>query len=337
MAARFVSTSRLGNIIQMITLSRQTGILRAMRTQGPGAQRELGQIRFVQGEPVTALLGETTGGAALNALANWGECDYAFDTTADQDADSDPALGAAGMTGGYPSSPALAPTPTPNSSPSVSSSWPSSYSYLNAAPGPQTQAQSLAPGAQRPRVQSFPPLPQGPVSGASYAPDDYAPDSGSLPGYQGPGGPGTTSYPRAADRSRGGQGYAQPLANLPSLPNLNYPGYPTDPGASPAPPYPTQRGGPPSPPRTPSPPPSAPSYAPASTYNLQPETLAVIPYRTPMARSVEQLPLDRRERMVLLLIDGQRSISDLIRLTRRSEQELYAVLNHLRLLGLLAM
>jgi hypothetical protein len=76
---------------------------------------------------------------------------------------------------------------------------------------------------------------------------------------------------------------------------------------------------------------------PSSTYNLQPETLAVVPYRTPMATSIEQLPLDRRERMVLLLIDGQRSISDLIRLTRRSEQELYAVLNHLRLLGLLAM
>jgi hypothetical protein len=56
-----------------------------------------------------------------------------------------------------------------------------------------------------------------------------------------------------------------------------------------------------------------------------------------MATSIEQLPLDRRERMVLLLIDGQRSISDLIRLTRRSEQELYAVLSHLRLLGLLAM
>jgi len=334
MAARFISTSRLGNIIQMITLSRQTGILRVVRTQGQGqgALRELGQIRFVQGEPVTALLGETTGGAALNALANWGECDYAFDTSADQDTESDPTLGSIGVAGGYPSSPAMSPT----SSPSISSSWPSSYGYLNVAPNPQAPSQPLAPNTPRPRTPSFPPLPQGPNSGASYAPDDYPPDSGSLPGYRGPGAPGASPYPGGSDRSRGGQGYSQPLANLPNLPNLNYPGYPPDPGGSRSH-YPPSRGGPPSPPRTPSPPPSAPSYAPSSTYNMQPETLAVVPYRTPMATSIEQLPLDRRERMVLLLIDGQRSISDLIRLTRRSEQELYAVLNHLRLLGLLAM
>lgn len=334
MAARFVSTSRLGNIIQMITLSHQTGILRVVRTQGQGqgALRELGQIRFVQGEPVTALLGETTGGAALNALANWGECDYAFDTSADQDADSDPALGGIGAVGGRPSSPAL----TPPSSPSISSSWPSSYGYLNAAPSQQPPSQSFAPNTPRPRTPSFPPLPQGPNSGASYAPDEYPPDGGSIQGYRGAGASGASPYPAGPDRSRSGQGYSQPLANLPNLPNLNYPGYPADSNGATSQ-YPPPVGGPPSPPRTPSPPPSAPSYAPSSTYNLQPETLAVIPYRTPMATSIEQLPLDRRERMVLLLIDGQRSISDLIRLTRRSEQELYAVLNHLRLLGLLAM
>ncbi len=338
MAARFVSTSRLGNIIQMITLSHQTGILRVVRTQGQGqgARREMGQIRFVQGEPITALLGETTGGAALNALANWGECDYAFDTSADQD-DSDPSMGNIGAMGSYPSSPASSPTSAPN----ISSSWPTSYGYLNVPPGPQTSSQS--PGASRGRVPAFPPLPQGPASGASYVPDDYPPDSSSLPGYRGAGAQSPTSYPGGADRGRGGggQGYSQPLANLPNLPNLNYPGYQPDPGASSSAAYPPQRDGRPLPPRTPSPPPSAPSYAPsyapASTYNLQPETLALIPYRTPMATSIEQLPLDRRERMVLLLIDGQRSISDLIRLTRRSEQELYAVLNHLRLLGLLAM
>ena len=50
--------------------------------------------------------------------------------------------------------------------------------------------------------------------------------------------------------------------------------------------------------------------------------------------NVDQLPLDRRERMVLLLVDGQRTVIDLIKLTRRNENDLYAVLNHLRILGL---
>jgi hypothetical protein len=36
----------------------------------------------------------------------------------------------------------------------------------------------------------------------------------------------------------------------------------------------------------------------------------------------------------LLLVDGQRSVADLVKLTRRSDTELYSVLNHLRILGL---
>ncbi len=330
MAARFVATSRLSNIIQMITLSHQTGILRVARTQG--TQREMGQIHFVQGEPVSALLGEMTGGAALNVLANWGECAYAFDTSADPNAEGDPNQGSMGdATGGYP----MAPSSAPNTSPNVSSSWPTSYGYLNTppfAPAPTAPAPTRTP---QPRSQSFPPLPQGPNSGASYAPDNYQTENASGPPYRGPGAP-YSGAPDRVDRldPTRGQGYSQPLANLPNLPNLNYPGYSGADGAS----FPGDSGALSPSPRTPSPPPASMAAPTApSVYNLQPETLARIPIRTPMATSVEQLPLDRRERMVLLLIDGQRSISDLIRLTRRSEQELYAVLNHLRLLGLLAM
>ena len=77
MAAPFVATSRLSNIIQMIVLSRQTGILRAIRGHGP--TREFGQVQFVDGEPQNALLGQMIGQMALNALNNWGECHYAFD------------------------------------------------------------------------------------------------------------------------------------------------------------------------------------------------------------------------------------------------------------------
>jgi hypothetical protein len=68
---------------------------------------------------------------------------------------------------------------------------------------------------------------------------------------------------------------------------------------------------------------------------LTPELLMVIPRRTALGDQFEQLPLDRRERMALMLVDGQRTIADLARLTRRQEQELYAVLAHLEALGLI--
>jgi hypothetical protein len=62
--------------------------------------------------------------------------------------------------------------------------------------------------------------------------------------------------------------------------------------------------------------------------------LTIVPQRTPVAEQIDQLPLDRRERMVLLLVDGQRTVADLARLTRRTEPELQSVLSHLQLLGL---
>jgi hypothetical protein len=53
-----------------------------------------------------------------------------------------------------------------------------------------------------------------------------------------------------------------------------------------------------------------------------------------MGDQFDQLPLDRRERMALMLVDGKRTIADLARLTRRQEQEFYSVLAHLEALGL---
>jgi hypothetical protein len=61
---------------------------------------------------------------------------------------------------------------------------------------------------------------------------------------------------------------------------------------------------------------------------------AIPPRRTSRADFNEPLPLDRRERMILLLVDGRRSLDDLARLTRRSSEEVQAVLANLRMLGL---
>ena len=249
MASRFTSTTRLSNVIQMVTLSRQSGILRATRGQGP--QRELGQIRFMSGEPVSALLGSLTGGMALSALSNWGECQYVFDEGA-----------------------------------------------------PEADA-------------SYPALPQSPPPG--YAPASPPPPSaGSWPSY---GYPSTSSL-----------GSLSPLPDFGSSGDVSSSGYYDDNMAG----YPAYGyGGPPDPYMTPS---GTPGYSPTATATplppLRPDQLHTRPRRTSLSEQVEQLPLDRRERMVLLLVDGQRSVADLVKLTRRSEYELYSVLNHLRILGL---
>jgi hypothetical protein len=77
MPAQYLATGRLANVIQLITLGRQTGILRVYR--GQGNVREAGQIQFVDGQPAAGLLGELIGNAAIRVLSNWGECFYAFE------------------------------------------------------------------------------------------------------------------------------------------------------------------------------------------------------------------------------------------------------------------
>jgi hypothetical protein len=253
MAARFVGTSRLSNIIHMITISSQSGILRATRNQN--GLREMGQIRFINGEPVSALLGSLTGGSALNALNVWGECMYAFDET-ESDAD---------MLGYDPTTQTPTLPPNPSSPIGPASPWPS-YGY------PSTSS-----------LNSFSPLPPDTTSSnlndpfGSYITDPTAPIS-----------------------SLYGHGYRQTETQWPS-------------------PSPYSSG------------------ATVTALPLRPEQLASRPRRTTPSMNVDQLPLDRRERMVLLLIDGQRSVMDLVRLTRRQESDLYAVLNHLRVLGLVTL
>lgn len=59
----------------------------------------------------------------------------------------------------------------------------------------------------------------------------------------------------------------------------------------------------------------------------------VIPHRSRQLNSalqvVENMQLSRMHRQILLLIDGQRSSADLARLTRRSHEEIYKVLQEL--------
>jgi hypothetical protein len=294
MAAPFVATSRLGNIIQMITLSRQSGILRALRGQGP--TRELGQIRFLDGEPVAALLGQLTGAAALDILHNWGECQYAFDELAVVDGGDSPFTPAFDTSGPTGSSFSAGSRPNPYSnpaaeagrySPSMSPSQP-----FSGASWPVYGYQQSGPLASGPRASG--PMVSGPLADLAElaSPRPMTGPLGSFPNPQ---------YPSYTSAGSGGQSMAGMSQGMPPA-GAN--------AAGSAGPY---------------------GRGPAATAGL----MTLVPERTSVAQQVDQLPLDRRERMVLLLVDGQRSVADLARLTRRSEPELQAVLSHLEMLGLL--
>lgn len=254
MTSRYTSTARLSNVIEMVKLSKQSGILRVTRGQ---PQREIGQIRFIAGEPVSALLGSLTGGTALSALSNWGECMYEFEEGAPESEQGYPSLPQSPQQS-QPQPPTFgAPSPLP---PSLGS-WPS-YGY------PSSNS-----------LNSLSPLPDFGSSGDNSHPGYYDNRQSNAPGY---------SYP----------GMPDPYATPGGYTGVNS---------------------------------VATSSAPLQ---LRPEQLMSRPRRTSLSEQVDQLPLDRRERMVLLLVDGQRTVEDLVRLTRRSDTELYSVLNHLRILGL---
>ena len=129
MAAQYLTISRLSNIINMITLGQQSGILRVIRGQGAG--REVGQIKFINGSPSSALLGQLTGTNALSVLSNWGECVYSFEELAPEERplwDYDQYGGDSGY-----ASYGLNSGPLPNVS------WPA-YSFPSSAPVPPPPA-----------------------------------------------------------------------------------------------------------------------------------------------------------------------------------------------------
>ncbi len=77
--SRVTATNRLANIIEVVELGRRTGLLSAERDANG---LEEGEIYFVSGHPVYAALGSLTGRDALNVLVRWGECRFAFETSA---------------------------------------------------------------------------------------------------------------------------------------------------------------------------------------------------------------------------------------------------------------
>src|SRR5712692_11246780 len=69
-------TNSLANVIQVIQLGRQSGILTVER--GEGMTFEEGAITFVNGQAVDALADPVSGQDALRWLGSWGTCRYEF-------------------------------------------------------------------------------------------------------------------------------------------------------------------------------------------------------------------------------------------------------------------
>ena len=70
------ATDRLADIIHVVLIARQTGILQVQR--GGGNTREEGSIAFANGQVIEAMGGGRVGEEALNWLKTWGSCWFVF-------------------------------------------------------------------------------------------------------------------------------------------------------------------------------------------------------------------------------------------------------------------
>ena len=255
MSEQYLSTSRLGNVMRLIALGRQTGLLRVVRGQGP--TREDGEVQFIDGQIAMATVGQLSGGAAVAVLQNWGESYYHFldgVNRLQQTATSNNLTGWGTLTN------------NDSLPPMGSGSYPTSYGTSQPPGSGQTNypnGYNTNPNSTNPHFNSSGSM-GGPSGSMSNPSGQFPIDSGSLPGqsrYTGP-------------------------------------------------------------------------------QNIPPQVLAklanasIVLRRLTSMNPVDMPALDRRERQMLLLIDNRRTITDLVRLTRRGDDEIRAILAHLIALGL---
>ncbi len=184
MPEQYLSTSRLGNVIQLIALGNQTGVLKV--TRGQGSVREHGEIHFQNGQPTFAILGQIVGNAALTILQNWGESHYLFlEGPLPQSERTPYGAGSSGRTGdlGAPAADGFGPRLVPRSP--ITPNWPrpgtpAITSPLSPPTGPQpgrpgsgyTGPQPGRPGSGN--IGSFPP---GGSGDSRFGPSSLPPPS----------------------------------------------------------------------------------------------------------------------------------------------------------------
>jgi len=183
--SRVTATNRLANVIEVVELGRRTGLLSAERD---AVGLEEGEIYFISGHPVYAVLGPLEGRDALNVLVRWGGCRFAFDPAAPRpipnfsgllpavDSDGTPYGVSTGYENGQP------PEPTPRHS------APNSGASGNGWGGYRTSAPNMMPGMNHsapnmPNSNNSPPnMGNSGIWGFSNPPMSPPPTSPSGPG-----------------------------------------------------------------------------------------------------------------------------------------------------------
>ncbi len=280
MSDQYITTGQLGNVMRLIALGGQTGLLRVVR--GQGNTREGGEVQFINGRITTAIVGQMMGRSAIAVLHSWSESAYLFedgifyepqgpeivvDWNAVTSSGSLPPMGS----GSFPPG-----------------SFPQGQSGPIPSPGPHSQPNLSIPaqGGSGPMSGSYPPQSNYGLGNGTYPPGSgsFPPGSGPMPGY------GTGPLPRP-------EAWGAPDSG--SLPGQSSPPQPVPPQVA--------------------------------ARLARPGTILV---RTMRFDPNAMQTLDRRERQVILLIDGRRTIDEVLRLTRRSQEEIRAILAHLIMLGL---
>lgn len=324
---RVTTTDRLANIIEVIELGRRSGLLTVER--GADHTAEQGELYFWQGHAIYAVVNGLRGRDALQSLAVWGLCRFAFEPNAPRPTSNI-------------SAPAAAPQPARPVQGQVDGA--SSGFFPAAQPRPQygpagNQAGSQA-GGQRGAIQGSPssaPLSfnwSEPPSRPSNAPPYSAPSSGYSGGYPSQASAGSGSLSEAPGEPLSPLPSSQPSSQLSSQPSS--PSSPSSFGAG----WPVTGG-------HSSTPTGFPGSTPSQTWQTDPSRYAKPvtaqqvmrrPRRGPDVRDliavVNTYHLSRSHRTVLLLADGEHTVLDLARLSSKPVEEIAALLADMERHGL---
>lgn len=162
--SRVTATNRLANVIEVVELGRRTGLLSAERDLNG---LEEGEIYFISGHPIYAVIGSLSGRDALYVLIRWAECRFAFEPSAPRPIPNVsgvlPALDSTGapygVSTGYENGQPIEPAP-PYSAPNSGAS--------GAGWGYGTNAPNMMPGANS---GTMPGIPSGMHPSAPNAPN----------------------------------------------------------------------------------------------------------------------------------------------------------------------
>lgn len=308
---RVTNADRLSNIIEVVELGRRSGMLMVERGSSPALEQ--GEVYFVQGHAVYALVEGLRGRDALMVLAGWGQCRFAFELNAPV-----PAPNITAPQSMPPAQRSQQTGPQSNVSQQRGYAPPQSAQPVPARGAPTGFNWNTAGGRPMPRPQTPPSTPS--TNGATGATGA----TGAYPGEQ------RGAFPSGA----AGAPYSSAPASIPSSPSSAGASWPSNWPDS------ASLGGQNTSGQLswPSPAPSASTGPFAGSGPINPYDLERLPRRTPDVRDliavVGAYRLSRNHRTILLLADGEHTVLDLARLTSKQPHEVIALLNDLERLGL---